>query len=157
MTYYGIENGDTIYMLLFLRGGGSYNFVDFDTTPKEYELSSSSENIHLSINDGLNMHGFCKNSNCKCCYKQVICLIGIGNYDLLKIVSYCPMCKQSIKPFTCGFYNCSYSIKYKKTNETIEKTQEKHTKKDKYMFYELNNGSGHLANYDFLQIKTSQL
>ena len=72
---------------------------------------------YLTVDDGINLFGICKNKKCIAYHKEVCSIFGFGTFDLIKdtneISEKCPKCPSYENPLlkleTCGFKRCKYS------------------------------------------------
>eukprot|EP01015_Nassula_variabilis_P031974 TRINITY_DN7335_c0_g2_i12.p1 TRINITY_DN7335_c0_g2~~TRINITY_DN7335_c0_g2_i12.p1 ORF type:complete len:266 (+),score=22.40 TRINITY_DN7335_c0_g2_i12:65-862(+) len=112
---YSILPGETIHLVLRLRGGGSsepINFVQMGNSAgiQHIEFSHTAPDWRICTH-GLNIESICMNSKCIAFQKDVISRIGFGTFDLIAQNSEvkCPMCNNQVTPVTCGYTSCSYS------------------------------------------------
>lgn len=125
--YYGIKENDRIR-------------VD-DTTPIGGEVGAAAKGLgdptkkdpvkfpitkdgpfYLSVSNGINLFGICKNINCNAYNKEVNSNFGYGTFDLIRDLApdshkcpKCPVCEfLLLKLETCGFMKCKYTYEGKK-------------------------------------------
>ena len=88
-----------------------YYFISLKCLGQILPLSTSAPEWR-TINWGLNLEGRCKNRSCKAYNKLVIMQMGTPIIYKLGFPhekqTNCPMCKEYVKPETCGFYECSF-------------------------------------------------
>ena len=128
LRYYDIENGDIIVAKLKqqLRGGevGAAAKGLGDPTkkgPVKFPITKDGP-FYLSVSNGINLFGICKNINCNAYNKEVNSNFGYGTFDLIRDLApdshkcpKCPVCEFSLlKLETCGFMKCKYTYEGKK-------------------------------------------
>ena len=113
------------------------------------------------IRKGLNVSAICKNESCEAFNKEVDCMIGMGEFDLVRNADEikCPMCSKEIEgdPTTCVFCECEYQIEGKKKikgETTYVNTPWKRVEKD-YEYYDPDKSG--VVNWLMLIIKTRPL
>ena len=114
LAHYNIRKESTLHMVMRLRGGRikAQWFADISKQQHSDNQFSKDEPIWRMSRNGLNIEGVCETANCKAYKQQVIHKVGYGIFDLIseRFTVECPMCKEYIKPVTCGFTKCNYSI-----------------------------------------------
>eukprot|EP00735_Rhodelphis_limneticus_P010674 TRINITY_DN3478_c0_g1::TRINITY_DN3478_c0_g1_i1::g.20621::m.20621 TRINITY_DN3478_c0_g1::TRINITY_DN3478_c0_g1_i1::g.20621 ORF type:complete len:308 (-),score=31.91,sp/P0DJ25/RL40_TETTS/60.53/4e-18,ubiquitin/PF00240.18/1.5e-18,ubiquitin/PF00240.18/6.4e+03,Rad60-SLD/PF11976.3/1.1e-10 TRINITY_DN3478_c0_g1_i1:2-925(-) len=113
---YNIRQESTLDLLLRLRGGGGdgFSFVDISdsSTIQQVSFSTTAPSWRI-VREGLNVEGKCTNKKCEAFKQQVICPVGLGDFDIIldsdKVN--CPACAQNVQPITCGLYDCFYRYK----------------------------------------------
>ena len=120
--------------------------IIFEPTEKSPDecLIKTEGPFYLSINDGINLFGFCQNKNCLA-YKKVTSHFGYGNFDLIEDLtskSYkcpkCPLCEYNLLDLeSCKFMNCKYNykgIKLENKKEVDVEFNKGETKEIDYIF-----------------------
>lgn len=109
---YGVEEGDTIDMLMEMKGGGSL-FADVADGYMDRVGFSDDAPEGRTVCQGMNIE-----AKCKCTPRyHVICMKGYGLYELDKDVLDCPLChSQNVDPVTVGFHQCEYRTHGIKSN-----------------------------------------
>ena len=126
IEYYGIKEYDKILLKLDDIGGevGVAAKGLGDPTkkgPVKFPITKDGP-FYLSVSNGINLFGICKNINCNAYNKEVNSKFGYGTFDLIKDLdpdSYkcpkCPVCEfLLLKLETCGFMKCKYTYEGKK-------------------------------------------
>ncbi len=128
LRYYYIEDGDIIVAKLKqqLRGGevGAAAKGLGDPTkkgPVKFPITKDGP-FYLSVSNGINLFGICKNINCNAYNKEVNSNFGYGTFDLIRDLApdshkcpKCPVCEfLLLKLETCGFMKCKYTYEGKK-------------------------------------------
>ena len=121
IEYYGIEEDDVIASNARSIGGEVGNAAKglADPTkkgPVRYQTTTDGPD-YLTVSDGINLFGPCKNKHCIAYNKEVCSMFGFGTFDLIKDLDpdneKCPKCPSCefplIKLETCGFMNCRYT------------------------------------------------
>ena len=123
--YYKIKDGDEIYCIVNVEGGGGIFGIETIDISKNYgtnnmDFSSSAPSYRLIVS-GLNIQSICKNNKI-CIANEKIIYVQIGfvtNWNLLlhqnEVI--CPECKRRVKPLNFGFLNCKYEIEYEKLED----------------------------------------
>ena len=117
---YEIKNGDIIRVLSPPKGGEVGSSIKGFTDPKKigpirYSIITDGPD-YLTVKDGINLFGNCKNRNCIAYNKEVCCPFGFGTFDLIKDLvpenEKCPKCPACELPLlkleTCGFMKCRF-------------------------------------------------
>ena len=115
---YGIINFSKIQLIskeALVKGGvGMFSFVDLRKEKVIKIKFSENAPKYRIVESGLNILGLCTNKKCESEGNEVIVPIGFGEYDLGENISEmeikCPICKQVVKPKTCGFTGCAYNF-----------------------------------------------
>jgi hypothetical protein len=84
--------------------------------PVRYQTTTDGPD-YLTVSNGINLFGPCKNKHCIAYNKEVCSMFGFGTFDLIKDLDpdneNCPKCPSCefplIKLETCGFKKCKYS------------------------------------------------
>lgn len=118
----GLLNGSIILVFSHknIKGAGGLGYIDFVDVKsgkiKKLKFDPKAPNWRR-VTIGLNIFGFCKNSECKPFEKEVIYPVGVcdefhDKFDLKKEVRniICPKCNGVFKAETCGFYKCEYQF-----------------------------------------------
>lgn len=118
---YGIEEDDVIIAKKLSKGGEVGNAAKglADPTkkgPVRYQTTTDGPD-YLTVSNGINLFGPCKNKHCIAYNKEVCSMFGFGTFDLIKDLDpdneKCPKCPSCefplIKLETCGFMNCRYT------------------------------------------------
>ncbi|CAF4205717.1 unnamed protein product [Rotaria magnacalcarata] len=109
---YNIQKESTLHMVIRLRGGDmGVDFVDLSNGSGLKRLNwSTSAPKWCKAGPGLCLEGQCTNRNCKAYSQAVIMNIRFKKFDMLLDVNQttcqCPICKEYVKPNTCGFNRC---------------------------------------------------
>jgi len=118
---YNVPNGETIHLVLRLRGGGGgppgFPFADITQAGLAQDIDWADEEdlvpewryVRAS---GLCLEGRCTNfAGCEAFGNYVIVSKGIGTYDVLldEHTNKCPMCNQYVQAKKVAFNNCTYS------------------------------------------------
>ena len=119
--YYEIEEGNVIFGDKIPIGGevGAIAKGLADPTkkgPVRFPITTEGPD-YLSVGNGINLFGPCKNKKCIAYNKEVCSIFGFGAFDFAKDLKpdsdkcpKCPVCECSlVKLETCGFKNCNYS------------------------------------------------
>ena len=136
LANYNIQKESTLHLVLRLRGGGGstipLNFVDVEKGVIQNLKFSDSAPEWRSVEEGLNLFGLCKNSECEAFNKEVVHKVGITHkkYNLQENILQikCPMCDGLVVPKTCGFYDCEYQLVGKKIDDGDIKKYESMTR-----------------------------
>ena len=117
---YGIEDGGVILANRRSVGGEVGSAAKGFTDPKKvgpirYSIITDGPD-YLTVKDGLNLFGNCKNRNCIAYNKEVCSPFGFGTFDLIKNLvqenEKCPKCPACELPLlkleTCGFMKCRF-------------------------------------------------
>ncbi|RHZ56125.1 hypothetical protein Glove_406g92 [Diversispora epigaea] len=109
LSEYNIKQGDTLQLVVRLRGGGpaGFQFQDLSKSIKKTPWSKVSPRWRTA-SYGLNLEGYCKNCNCEAYNKdRVIVKWGYRDFDFYynEHECLCPLCNKHVEPITCGFYN----------------------------------------------------
>lgn len=137
---YNITDGSTIHLVLRLRGGGVpvTPFVDVTKCDNQTLLKkdkfSKDAPTYRRVGKGLNPTGPCANQDCAAFCQEVICPIGLVNFDLGKTKVACPECKECFLPNNCRYYQCRFRFL------AIKKDGTKHAGK----WYEASDNDGSL-------------
>ena len=126
LSYYDIEDGAIIYANVKPIGGevGAAAKGLGDPTkkgPVKFPITKDGP-FYLSVSNGINLFGICKNINCNAYNKEVNSNFGYGTFDLIRDLDpdshkcpKCPVCEFSLlKLETCGFMKCKYTYEGKK-------------------------------------------
>uniref|UniRef100_A0A0G4GFC9 Ubiquitin-like domain-containing protein n=1 Tax=Chromera velia CCMP2878 TaxID=1169474 RepID=A0A0G4GFC9_9ALVE len=112
LDYGATSECTTIHMVLRLRGGHipPTPFVDVRGALRVQQFSDSAPSWR-TVRPGLNLHGKCKNRNCRAYGHQVIMPQGMESFDFILSSAdcTCPECGIWTQPETCGFYKCQWS------------------------------------------------
>jgi len=132
---YNIPNGETVHLVLRLRGGGGgpgFNFADITNPNRAQDLawSDRAPNWRVVTMSGLCLEGLCANDKCEAFLQDVIISKGTGTYDIVleKDTNKCPLCNQEVMTDKCAFNNCLYGysgIMILKDGETKKVTSQK--------------------------------
>ncbi len=109
-----------------LENFGLINITDVTNGCTDYLDISDTAPDWRTVDNGINLFGYCENKDCKAFEKEVIEMIKENEFDICKIqgIMHCPMCKCPVKVGTIGFYNCYfnfYGSKYDRENDELEK------------------------------------
>ena len=117
---YGIEDEDLIIEIKEYNGGEVGSSIKGFTDPKKvgpirYSIITDGPD-YLTVKDGINLFGNCKNRNCIAYNKEVCSPFGFGTFDLIKDLvpenEKCPKCPACELPLlkleTCGFMKCRF-------------------------------------------------
>jgi len=120
LEYYEIEDDDNILADIFSVGGEVGSLIKGFTDPKKigpirYSTITDGPD-YLTVIDGINLFGICKNKNCIAYNKEVCSPFGFGTFDLIEDLDEdsekCPKCPSCELPLlkleTCGFMNCRF-------------------------------------------------
>ena len=117
------------------------DFVDVEKGEiQKLEFSDSSPKW-ISVNQGLNLFGICKNGKCIAHNKEVVFKVGINKkYNLQENVlnTKCPKCNRIIVPKTLGLLDCDYQFVRDKIEEGVLKyvdTKSKETKEKDFEYF----------------------
>ena len=97
---YGIEDEDLIIEIKEYKGGEVGSSIKGFTDPKKvgpirYSIITDGPD-YLTVKDGINLFGNCKNKNCIAYNKEVCSPFGFGTFDLIKDLvpenEKCPKC-----------------------------------------------------------------
>ena len=146
---YNMKHSTLIHLCARLRGGNiPINFVNVEKGLTENLSFSDSAPKWRGVEEGLNIFGICKYSNCKAFNKEVIYKVGINcKFNLQENITKikCPMCNKIIMPKTCGFWKCEYQFEGDKIEDGEEKhinTKSKETQGDNFEYFNaFDNGS----------------
>ena len=165
---YNIKEYSTLYLVLRLQGGGGLigiNFVDVEKGLIQNLSFSKSAPEWRKVDEGLNLFGLCKNSECKAFNKEVVHIVGIKNqkYNLQENILNikCPICKGHMVPTTCGFWNCEYQFEGEKIEDGKVKkvdTKCKETEGEKFEYFSpFDNGSSLWINLNIYVIRKQNI
>ena len=138
-----IENGiysDSLLILDILKTGGGKNYSKVKFLNVQTGTIANNQNSGApqwrTIKKGLSWLSNCKNSSCPA-YKDnpVVICEGFGVFDLNRFMTdvQCPICKQSTKPLSLGFYLTKYN--FDAITETNKKIHHTETFQDKLFHY----------------------
>ena len=116
LSDYGVEEHDTLHLVLRLRGGGSFPGVGFtDVTdrkgPEKMKWSNEAPDWRRA-SPGLCIEGKCTNRMCEANDQWVIMNQDYTDFDLINDshLCKCPMCRKGVVPVTCAFNNCEWKF-----------------------------------------------
>ena len=120
---YNIQKESTLLLVLRLRGGGmdpGSSFVDVTNKSgiERIQWSNRAPKWRI-VSAGLTLEGRCENRECEAEGCQVLMNQGMGNFDITQDKCSCPICREEVKAFTCGFSNCKYKFVGQKADGTI--------------------------------------
>ena len=120
LEYYEIKDGDKIISNIHHQGGEVGSLIKGFTDPKKigpirYSTITDGPD-YLTVIDGINLFGICKNKNCIAYNKEVSSPFGFGTFNLIEDLDEdnekCPKCPSCELPLlkleTCGFMNCRF-------------------------------------------------
>ena len=120
LEYYEIEEDDILFVYNKIIGGEVGSSIKGFTDPKKvgpirYSIITDGPD-YLTVKDGINLFGNCKNKNCIAYNKEVCSPFGFGTFDLIKDLvpenEKCPKCPACELPLlkleTCGFMKCRF-------------------------------------------------
>ena len=120
LEYYEIEEDDILFVYNKIIGGEVGSSIKGFTDPKKvgpirYSIITDGPD-YLTVKDGINLFGNCKNRNCIAYNKEVCSPFGFGTFDLIKNLvqenEKCPKCPACELPLlkleTCGFMKCRF-------------------------------------------------
>ena len=169
LANYNIQKESTLHLVLRLRGGGGstipLNFVDVEKGVIQNLKFSDSAPEWRSVEEGLNLFGLCKNSECEAFNKEVVHKVGITHkkYNLQENILQikCPMCDGLVVPKTCGFWQCEYQFEGDKIEDGKLKhvdTECKETKGDNFEYFNpYDNGESLWTNLNIYIIEKQEI
>ncbi|KAA6378783.1 MAG: putative Polyubiquitin [Streblomastix strix] len=118
---YGIQNGSTLFMDVRLYGGQPPKLMvdvgNVDTIIK-MEFSNYAPDWRI-VNTGLSIEGECSDRKCPAFGHIVIYQANFVDFDIQSTVAECPKCHCEITPIKPGFYQCIWSIHFKKVDGKV--------------------------------------
>jgi ubiquitin len=132
---YNIQKESTLHLILALRGGGGNGF-DFASMQNFKSVTFSDEAPdYRTVRPGLQLRGYCKNSQCVAYNDLFVCNLGFRIFDAKHLDSECkcPVCKLQFNHLSIGFYKANIvvdgvkqsgeKVHFEKRFETCEKEE----------------------------------
>ena len=154
---YGIEDGNTVSLVLRLRGGGpplnlGFNFAGMkDGNKKVFSEDGPSYRV---VGRGFNLEGRCVNEKCEAFKQLAWSRLGFSrsvnevssasetsrfNIGLLLHNTPCPLCQESMDPdsiVSCGFYRCQYTYEgHQQGEKSVIKGSGRATDRDGFEYH----------------------
>lgn len=137
---YNILKESTLHLVLRTRGGGGpFSFSKLEEADVQ-SFSSNAPKWRIA-DDGINIEGKCRSSDCEAFDHMVIWNIGYVTFDVKKDYEkcLCPLCKVSFKPKTCGFTNCYWKFEGTLENGELKNCEWQKAPNDKYLRFDGDN------------------
>ena len=118
LSYYDIEEDDTIIENKLVKGGGGFGLNSIDVSYNNTRIVEFDKNApyYRMVGGGLSIQAICSN-DCEAKNDIVYSHIGyVNNYDILTNLENikCPACSNPIYPKNFGFLRCKYRIDFTK-------------------------------------------
>lgn len=98
LASYNVQYAQTMHLVLRTGGGGGpIKCVDPSEGLSKHAFDESAPSWMMK-SGGISLRGICYESKCKAFQKGVVCNLGYGVVDMVKVVPVCPECRFPVKP-----------------------------------------------------------
>jgi hypothetical protein len=121
LSDYNIGDAATLRLSLRLLSGAPRTFADVSNGSNcvATEFSPTAPRW-CQVGKGLNVEGRCTSGTCPAFQQLFIDPKGLEWFNIIgDDNAKCPMCRCTVKPVTCGFYDCSWTFEGVKKNDEV--------------------------------------
>lgn len=160
LAWYNVSKDCTLHLVLMLRGGGfgPMTFADVSDGSIMTQIEFSSAPMWRMCDKGFNIEGRCKNRDCAAFRHMVIQPKRFTSFNLVREGTIeCPKCRSSVKPITCGFYDCVWKFEgVRSSDQSFISSQWKSASGERYHYFRADESHSCVEWENLLVAKTNE-